>query len=108
MDIQDTIPWGNKPLMQKQLTSTTLLQLASEIAVSKHVVAQDGIPVKLGYCVVLVEVATMDDWEIGMEVEVTLTLLAEDALARLVLEGAMTLLVEDTDGSMLGDEGRGA
>jgi len=59
--MQETIPLGNLPLTQKQLTSMTLEQFESEMAVSKHVVAQGGTPLKLGYCAVLVEVALVDE-----------------------------------------------
>jgi len=86
VDIQETIPLGNLPLTQKQLTSTTLEQLASEMPVSKHVVAQGGIPLKLGYCAVLVEVALMDELAVRLEVEVVLA-----------------FLVEEPDGDELGD-----
>jgi len=78
VDIQETIPLGNLPLTQKQLTSTTLEQFDCEMAVSKHVVAQGGIPVKLGYCAVLVELALIDELALRLEVDVALTFPVDD------------------------------
>jgi len=76
LDIHETIPFGNFPLTQKQLMSMTLVQFASEIAVSKHVVAQGGTPVRLGNCAVLVKVALAD--ELALEREVAVELPEED------------------------------
>jgi len=79
VDIQETTPWVNLRLTQKQLTSTTLVQLASEIAVSKHVTAQGGIPVRLGNCAVLVEVGMVElDCTLPLGGEVALMLFVDD------------------------------
>jgi len=64
-DIQETIALGNFPLTQKQSTSITLVQFELEIAVSKHVVAHGGTPLKLGNWAVVVEVAIVDELALG-------------------------------------------
>jgi len=58
-DMQETIERGNLPCLQKQLTSTTLVQFDVDTAVSRQLTTHVGTPLKLGYCAVLVEVAAV-------------------------------------------------
>lgn len=48
-------------LMQKQFTSTTLVQLAAELPSAKHCDTHDEYPLKLGNCALLVGVAVVDE-----------------------------------------------
>jgi len=79
LETQDTIPGGNFPLTQKQLTSTTLVQLEAEMALSKQVVTQVETPLKLGYWAELVVLAlVLDELLVRDVVAVALTLRDKD------------------------------
>jgi len=78
-DMHDTMSGGNFPLTQKQLTSVTLVQFESPMAVSKHCVTQLETPLKLGYSAELVELALVDEELLALDVGVAVTLPVEDA-----------------------------